>query len=285
MAFHRWVVSELGSLSLVGLRPGRGAFPNGMTFARFGEGPKTLLWLSAATKGPMLAMMARAVRPFVADGYSVWLVSGRPNMPTGHALVDMADDYATLIAEEFGGRVDLVIGHSTGGIIGFCLAAGHPDRFGHVVIAGAGVWSQRSDGANLEFSRLLVAGRTREAGQHAVRLLAPGIRVPGLVTVLGVLVARASLTAASAQDLLVSAEALHAFDPQEVLPRIGVPVLLVAGAKDVWFAQEAVEQAAKLIPNCTLRLYPDTNHFGAITSPRFAADAREFIRHDQQAPA
>ena len=275
----------MGSLSLVSLRPRRGAFTNGMTFARLGDGPKTLLWLSGATKGPMLAMMTRAVRPYLADGYSVWLVSGRPNMPTGHTLLDMADDYATLIDEEFGGQVDLVIGHSTGGIIGFCLAAGHPDRFGHIVIAGAGVWGQRSDWANLEFSRLLVAGRTREAGEHAVRLLAPGIRVPGMATVLGVLIARASLTAASAQDLLVTAEALHAFDPQEILPRIGVPVLLVAGDKDVWFAQEEVGQAAKLIPNCTLRLYPDTNHFGAITSPRFAADAREFIRHDPQAPA
>ena len=281
MTFPRWAVSGLGNLNLASLRPRRGAFPNGMMYARLGDGPKTLLWLSGATKGPMLAMMTRAVRPYVADGYSVWLVSGRPNMPTGHTLVDMAEDYATLIDEEFGGRVALVIG----GIIGFALAAGHPDRFGHIVIAGAGVWSQRSDRANLEFSRLLVAGRTREAGECSVRLLAPGIRIPGAATVLGILLARASLTAASAADLLVSAEALHAFNPREVLPRIGVPVLLVAGDKDMWFAREAVEQAAQLIPNCRLRLYPDTNHFGAITSPRFAADAREFIRHDQQAPA
>ena len=66
MAFPRWVVSELGSLSLVSLRPRRGAFPNGMTYARLGDGPKTLLWLSGATKGPMLAMMTRAVRPYLA---------------------------------------------------------------------------------------------------------------------------------------------------------------------------------------------------------------------------
>jgi pimeloyl-ACP methyl ester carboxylesterase len=278
-------VSDVGSWSPANLRPRRGAFANGMTYARFGDGPKTLLWLSAATRGPMLAMMARAVRPFVADSYSVWLVSGRPNMPTGHTLLDMADDYAALVDEEFGGRVDLVIGHSTGGFIGFCLAGGHPDRFGHVVIAGAALWSQRSDQANLEFSRLLVAGRTREAGQHAVRMLAPVIRVPGLATVLGLVIARASLSAASAQDLLVTAEALHAFDPQEILPRIGVPVLLVAGDKDVYATPEEVGRAAELIPNCTLRLYPDTNHFGAITSPRFAADSLEFIRHEQQAPA
>jgi pimeloyl-ACP methyl ester carboxylesterase len=187
--------------------------------------------------------------------------------------------------EEFGGRVNLVIGHSTGGFIGFCLAAGHPDRFGHIVIAGAALWNHRADRANLEFSRLLVAGRTREAGEHAVRTLGPGIRVPGLATVLGVLLARASLTVASAEDLLVTAEALHTFDPQQVLPSIRVPVLLVVGDKDVYSTPEEVEKAAELIPNCTLRLYKDTNHFGAITSPRFAADAREFIARTQQPPA
>ena len=63
-------------LDMTMLRPDRGVFPNGMTYARLGEGPKTLLWLASGTKGPMLAMMTRAVRPFVADGYSVCLVSG-----------------------------------------------------------------------------------------------------------------------------------------------------------------------------------------------------------------
>jgi hypothetical protein len=46
---------------------------------------------------------------------------------------------------------------------------------------------------------------------------------------------------------------------------------------DVYSTPEEVEQAAGLIPNCTLRLYPDTNHFGAITSARFATDVKEFI--------
>jgi pimeloyl-ACP methyl ester carboxylesterase len=273
------------SLTMTMLRPDRGVFPNGMTYARLGEGPKTLLWLASGTKGPMLAMMTRAIRPFVADGYRVCLVSGRPNMPPGHTLEDMADDYAALIADEFEGRVDLVIGHSTGGIIGFCLAARHPDRFAHIVIAGAGLWSERSDRANLEPARLLVAGRTREAGASIARLLLPNIRLPGVATVLGALLARAALAEHTPEDLLVSAEATHAFDPQQVLASIGVPVLLVAGEKDVWFTPQAVTQAAHLIPNCTLHLYPDTNHFGAITSPRFAADTLDFIRQHQQAPA
>lgn len=178
-----------------------------------------------------------------------------------------------------------MIGHGAGGTVGFCLAAGHPDRFGHVVIAGAGLWSEWSERANLESAWLLVAGRTREAGAHFARLLLPDIRPRGVATLRGVLLASASLAASSAEDLLVSAEATHAFDPQQVLPSIGVPVLLVAGEKDVWFSRDAVTAAAQLIPDCTLRLYPHTNHFEAITSPRFPADARHFIRQHQHAPA
>lgn len=256
-----------------------GTFGNGMSYARLGDGSRSLLWLAEASNWMGLAMMTRFVRPFVEDGYTVWLVSLPRNMPTGHTIADMADDYALLLEEEFGGRADLVIGHSTGGLIGFSLASRHPNRLGHIVIAGAGVWSQRSDRANLEPARLLVAGRTREAGATAVRLLRPDIRVPGLATALGTLVARASLAAASAEDLLVSAEAMHTFDPHQVLPTIPVPVLLVGGDRDVWFAQEDIEQAARLIPRCTLKLYPDTTHFGALRSPRFADDVREFVQH------
>jgi pimeloyl-ACP methyl ester carboxylesterase len=271
-------------VNLTMLRPRRGTFPNGMAYARLGDGPKTLLWLSGATRGPMLAMMTRVARPFASAGYTVWLVSTRPNMPVGRTLDDMAADYAGLIDEQFGGRVDLVIGHSTGGLIGFCLAAGHPGSFAHTVIAGAGLWNERSDQANLEFSRLLVAGRTRAAGERAVRLLAPETRVPGLAPLLGVLVASGSLATASAQDLLAAAEAMHRFDPQDVLPRIGVPVLLVVGDNDMYLDRGEAEQAAHLIPSCTLRIYPHTNHFGAITSPKFAPDALEFIRQHQPAP-
>ncbi|MGB7964631.1 MAG: alpha/beta fold hydrolase, partial [Propionicimonas sp.] len=40
----------------------------------------------------------------------------------------MAEVHAVLIAEEFGGKVDLVFGEDYGGLIGLHLAARHPDR-------------------------------------------------------------------------------------------------------------------------------------------------------------
>ncbi len=99
---------------------------------------------------------------------------------------------------------------------------------------------------------------------------------------LGALIAWATLATARAEDLRITAEAMHAFDPEQVLPSIGIPALLVVGDQDIYLEDGETEQAAQLIPDCTLRVYPDTNHVGAITSPRFAADTREFIRHDHQ---
>ncbi len=70
--------------------PVTGSFANGMGYARLGTGPKTLLWLGGpflgAPGGPLLALMAFMVRPFAAAGYSVWIVSRRPNMAMGYPV-------------------------------------------------------------------------------------------------------------------------------------------------------------------------------------------------------
>jgi pimeloyl-ACP methyl ester carboxylesterase len=76
---------------------------------------------------------------------------------------------------------------------------------------------------------------------------------------------------------------LHRFDPAEVSASIRVPVLLIAGEQDISL-DPGIEEAAQLIPKCTMHVYWGSNHFGAITSPRLAANTQEFI-DQQQAPA
>lgn len=90
----------------------------------------------------------------------MWILSNPRNVLKGHTLADMADDYAELIAQELNGKADLVIGHSTGGMIGLHPAARHPDRFGHIAVAGAACeWREELRAGNLEFVGLLAAGR------------------------------------------------------------------------------------------------------------------------------
>jgi pimeloyl-ACP methyl ester carboxylesterase len=131
------------SVPTIGQGPRSGTFANGMEFLTWGSGPKTLLYIqggpgSAATKKGMgLRMIRRQLYPFVKAGFAVWVVTRRKHMPPGHTVADMADDYAQVITEEFGGRIDLVFGLSTGGLIAQYLAALHPDSVRHVAIVVA----------------------------------------------------------------------------------------------------------------------------------------------------
>ncbi len=44
-------------------------------------------------------------------------------------------------------------------------------------------------------------------------------------------------------------------------------------------AYSDIEQAVQLIPHHAPKLYPETNHLGAITSTAFLSDVREFVQH------
>jgi pimeloyl-ACP methyl ester carboxylesterase len=264
-------------------KPVTGSFSNGMAYARLGIGPKTLLWLGGpflgAPGGPLLALMTFMLRPFLAEGYSVWIVSQRPNMTVGYTVADMAEDYARAIVDEFGGKVDLVIGESTGGMIGFCLAAQHADLFGHIAIGAAG-YSMTEQGkiANRDSARLLSEGRKTEAATVLGNLLYPNIPAP-VGRVPAAIMARVSYAAPYIPgDVTIAAEAVNAFDGREILPGISVPVLLVGGDRDRWFVKEVYEETARLIPGCTLKLYPGKDHLGTIFNRRFPRDVLDFVR-------
>ena len=268
--------------------PVTGIFPNGMAYVRWGSGPKTLLWIpggpgNTLPSGMRLSMLRGATRPLVDDGYTTWAVARKQNMPKGHAMADMAEDYAGLIADDFGGKVDLVVGVSYGGVIGFHLAARHPDRFGHIVIVGAAYdANQEGKALDYDFAKLLSAGRKNDAGALMFReYMAPGLRMPGVARVIGALMVRQMYGETHpyfASDMMVEAEAEMAFNARDVLPGIAVPVLLVCGDEDRYIAKELYEETARLIPDCTLRMYRGVGHVGAVRDPRFPRDVLEFVR-------
>ncbi len=269
-------------------KPVAGDFPNGMAYIRWGSGAKTLLKIPGGpgnalpTGGLALRMSQAQVRPFVESGYTVWGVVRKQNMPKRHTIADMADDYAGLIDDQFGGRVDLVVGESYGGMVGFYLAARHPDRFGHIAINVAG-YEVSEEGKTLDhdFARLLSEGRNGEAGALLLGALGPGNRLPGVARVLGAVMGRLMFAETHpyfASDVMVEAEAEVACDAREVLSSIPVPVLLVCGDQDLYFPKAVYEETARLIPDCTLRMYEGIGHVGAATDKRFPRDVLDFVR-------
>jgi pimeloyl-ACP methyl ester carboxylesterase len=269
-------------------KPVTGIFPNGMAYLRWGTGPKTMLWIpggpgNTVPSGMFLSnVLLRAARPLVEDGHTLWVVARKQNMPKGHAMADMAEDYAGLIADEFGGRVDLLVGVSYGGVIGFYLAACHPDLFGHIAIVGA-AYDANEDGKALDydFARLRSEGRDGEASALMLRQMGPAFRVPGVARVVGAVMARLMFGKTHpyfASDMMVEAEAELAFDARQVLADISVPVLLVCGDADMYIPKELYEATARLIPDCTLQMYDGIGHVGAVRDERLPRDILDFVR-------
>ncbi|TFV67056.1 UNVERIFIED_ORG: alpha/beta hydrolase [Bacillus sp. AZ43] len=264
--------------------PRSGAFPNGMEYLTWGSGPRTLLSIqggpgSFLPTGSLARMLVRLHRPLVAAGFTVWIVTRRRHMPAGHGIADMADDYAQLIADEFGGRVDLVVGESYGGLVAQHLAARHPGSLSRValVIAGCEVsaWGKDVD------SRLAAALARRDptaCGMAFGEYVLPDERLRPLRRVLAPLVGRALFAEEQCPpaDVLTELRAELAFDSRDVLPAIAVPVLMISGSRDRFFPPAVIDETAALIPDCRVVRYRGKGHLGAGTDKRVARDLLAF---------
>ncbi len=267
-------------------KPITGMSASRMAYARWGTGPKTLLLMpggpgNTAPSGLDLQMMLRPLRPLIDAGYTIWYVARPQGMPQGHSIADMADDYADFIASELGGKVDAALGISYGGIVGFCLAARHPDRFVHIVVALAGYEvSERGKRIDYKLAERLSQGRTVEAATGMFEDYFPQIRIPGAAQLFGQLMGRLGFRGRHpefASDIMIEAEAEVAFDARPILPEIGVPVLLIGGDADFMFPDDYLEETARLIPDCTVRVYEGKDHIQAFSDERLSKDVLAFI--------
>jgi pimeloyl-ACP methyl ester carboxylesterase len=262
----------------------RGQFRNGMEYLTWGSGAKTVLFLqggpgSDLPAGMLLRLFQRRLRPYAAAGFTVWIVTRRRNMPTGHSVADMADDVAQAIAGDLGGRVDLVVGESYGGMIAQYLAARHPDRVAHTaVVAAAAEVSAWGKDVDLRMAQGVVDGDRTAAGGAMLEYLLPRASASGPPT------ARPShrrldhrgYRKVPRDDLLTEAQAEVAFDSRAILPRIREPILLICGDRDQFFTRDVVEETAGLIPNCSLIWYPGKGHMRTAASGRVASDVLAF---------
>ena len=257
-----------------------------MEYLTWGRGAKSLLFVqggpgSIVPQGVLRGLFRRGFAAYQDAGYAIWIVTRRRNMPASHTSADMADDYAELIAEEFGGRVDLVVAESFGGTIGQYLAARHPQSFGHIamVVTAAEVSAWGKD-VDKRMADAVAAGDPDRAGTVLAESLLPGPRTRWLRELLGPVVGRRVLgrSGCPAADVLTEARAESAFDARAVLPLIRPPVLLLCGGRDAFFPRAVAEETARLIPDCTLIVYERWGHLRVGSSRRVPRDVLAFVR-------
>lgn len=259
---------------------------NGMEYAVLGHGPKTILFIpggpgSEIPTGDLARKGILAqVKPYAEAGYTVWHVCRRRNMPVGHTIADMADDYAQFIRDELGGHVDVIVGESYGGTIAIHLAADHAALVGRVVLALAAATITES-GRELDrrWALARAEGRFDDAGAIALEYALRGDELAGLRRRLGPLVGRMFASSHTPPgDLLVEAEAEAAFDGRAVLGRITVPVLLLCGDNDQFFTPDIVRETAAGIPDCTVVWFEGMGHLRAAMSGRVPREVLAWIQ-------
>lgn len=58
----------------------------------------------------------QSLEPFIKE-YTIHLVHRKSDLPQNYTIMDMVNGYAEMIINEFGGKVDVILGISYGGLI------------------------------------------------------------------------------------------------------------------------------------------------------------------------
>jgi pimeloyl-ACP methyl ester carboxylesterase len=264
-----------------------GYFRSGLPYNRLGRGPRPLVVIQGLMfeNRPQPGFMVR-MYAFLNGRFTTYVVLRRPGLPQGYTLRDMADDYAAMIREEFGGPVD-VIGVSTGGSIAQHFAADHPDLVRRLVIhSSAYVLSDAAKRLQLRVGELAREREWTKAWSLLIGAMVPRRGVMGHLhgptvwagsQLMGWLAAPTDPS-----DLLVTIEAEDRHDFRERLAEIAAPTLVVAGAEDPFYSEALFRDTAAGIPDARLILYPAMGH--PASGKQFSRDILAFLSEDVPHP-
>ncbi len=240
-----------------------GYFRNGLPYNRAGHGPKPLIIF----QGLMFENKPQSGMTFgygfLEKEYTLYAVLRKAGLPQGYTLKDMADDYAAMIRQEFGGPVD-VIGVSTGGSLAQHFAADHPDLLRRLVIhSSAHTLGEAGKQVQLEIGRLARQGRVVQAWQAMIGFILPRTGIwkilsPPLAWTVARLLSLGGPTDLSDLIVTIEAEDQHAF--KDRLSEISAPTLVIAGLDDPFYSPALFRETAAGIPNARLVIYEKMRH-------------------------
>jgi len=262
-------------------KPKAGYFRCGLPFNRLGDGPRPLVVFQGLLfeNKPQAGILISGYK-FLEVDYTVYVVLRKPSLPVGCTLKDMADDYARMIQEEFGGPLD-VIGVSTGGSIAHHFAADHPDLLRRLIIHSS-AYTLSDSAKRLQLRVGELAGQRQWVQAYMLMLdgLMPdkGLMKP-LARPLTWLASQAMGRFGAPKDpsdLLITVEAEDKFNFKDRLKEIKAPTLVAAGMEDPFYTPELFRQTAEGIPNARLALYPGVGH--PASGKQFERDVLAFLR-------
>ena len=257
-----------------------GRLPSGHPYARIGSGARVVLSIPGLSFTADVSKPAsirrwwrRWLEPIERHGLTVVEVGRRADLPPGSSSVDIANDYATVVREQWGRAVG-VMGISTGGGYAQWLASRHHDLVERLVLGYTG-HRIPPEVAALQRRAVnhILAGRWRSG----YALMAPWV-VPE----------RARLASAAAwllgphlagrpSDLRVlrlDADADDAHDATEALGGIRCPTLVVSGGRDPAYPPDLTGEMVAGLADVRHIDYPGAGHG---RGARFPEDACAFL--------
>jgi pimeloyl-ACP methyl ester carboxylesterase len=267
--------------------PATGFFRSGLPYSRSGSGPRTLVIFEGLgfENKPMPSRMAAGLYGFLEQDYTTYRVTRKPGLPSGYSMQNMADDYAAMIQEEFGGPVD-VIGASTGGSIVQHFAADHPDLVRRLVLhSSAHTLGEAGKAVQWRIGELARQGHRREASTTMLGMILPPAGIKRSVGKLAVWIAGfmlALILPKDLSDLVITIEAEDRHHFKDRLSEITAPTLVVAGDKDPFYSVTLFRETAEGIPHARLILYQGMGH--PASGKHFRQDVLAFLKEDSASP-
>jgi pimeloyl-ACP methyl ester carboxylesterase len=248
------------------MTPRAGYASNGLPYARLSDsGPALVIFTGSEIEHRPPNRMARQGFTIglkrMAQQYTLYLLSRKPDLPQGYTARDMSDDFAEMIRAEIGGPVH-VMGMSSGGSSAMHFAVDHADMMDKLVLAMTAHRLNEHGKAVCRIWRdLALRGNWPDLWERMGVDVAEGATPEWIIRPMmrwfgGALLGRPK----SGSDLAVVLESDINLDVTEKLPAITARTLVIGGARDPFYGAEAIRETAARIPNAELCLIEGGGH-------------------------
>ena len=229
-----------------------------------GEGNVTVFLLHGAYGSKQY--FEKEIETLVKNGYRVvaWDAPGYglSPLPEGGLSIEMLAEAAAKLIDYVGGEINVILGHSMGGIVAPKVAQLRPDRVhGVIVSATVGSFDRKSEQDKVAFLNERI--EPMKQGKTFEETAMPVILSMFSKDSAGPLVDKVIKVAASTKkDTFVEAiGAIVHYEGIDTLKNIKVPVLLIAGEDDKVGRPEIMKQNLEIIPNSEFVVIPKAGHY------------------------
>lgn len=243
-----------------------GYFFNGQPYAKVGNGDKVLIQIEELSfdhkppAGFLLKLFIKQNETFF-DDYTVYRIGRRPNLPDGYSHDKISQEYGSLIDQVFKTKVD-IIGVSTGGQIGLCLAANFPELINKLVIVSA-AYRVSDEGRVLEKKAAEYFGQKKYGKTMATLIEAvydKGFKRFFYKSLMHLVGSGMLKGIEYPNDFKVEVMADCNMNFKNRLKEIQNPTMIIAGKKDIGYSFEDVKITASGIANSELLAYDQYGH-------------------------